>query len=78
MRRGLPFAALAAAAAASAALIGGLAQAGEPVNQGGEPGEGGSATNYCRTSVPSEEDNAVQACKAIPGRPGEPGMAVEN
>ena len=39
MIRGLPrFAALAAAAARAAALIGGTAQANEPVNRDGEPG----------------------------------------
>jgi hypothetical protein len=74
MIRGLPrFAALAAAAAASAALIGGAAQAGEPSNQGGPPGDGGSATSYCWSSEPAQDDDG---CTATPGKPGAPGPAV--
>jgi hypothetical protein len=79
MIRGLPrFVALAAAAAASAALIGGVAQAGEPSNQGGPPGEGGSATNHCWTSVPPQDDAGQVHCTATPGRSGEPGLAVQH
>ena len=72
MIRGLPrFAVLVAAAAASAALIGGTAQAGEPVNKGGKPGEA-TATNICRTSMPPEGDADEEFCtvKVTPGAPG--------
>lgn len=72
MIRGLPrFAILVAAAAASAALIGGTAQAGEPVNKGGEPGDA-TATNDCRISNPPEDDADKPFCtvKVTPGAAG--------
>jgi hypothetical protein len=69
-------AALAVAAAASALLIGGTAQAGEPLNQDGPPGEPGSATNHCRT-VPPRDDDGSTHCTARPGMPGAPGPATQ-
>jgi hypothetical protein len=69
-------AALAVLAAASVLLVGGAAQAGEPSNQDGPPGEPGSATNHCRT-VPQQEDDGLTGCTARPGMPGAPGPATE-
>jgi hypothetical protein len=78
MIRGVPrLAALAVAAAASATLMWGVALADEPVNRGGAPGKPGSATSYCRTSVPPQDDASQVLCKTTPGRPGEPGPAVD-
>ena len=74
MIRGLPR--FAAMAAASAALIGGTAHADEPSNQGGPPGEAGSATIYCWTSEPPQGDASRVVCTATPGKPGAPGPAV--
>jgi hypothetical protein len=78
--------ALAVAAAASALLIGGAAQAGEPqagepqagepLNQDGPPGKPGSATNHCRT-VPPQDDAGMTQCTARPGMPGAPGPATK-
>jgi len=78
MIQGLPrFVALAVAAAASAALIGGVAQADEPVYRGGEQGKPGTATVYwtlyCRTSGPPQDNVSQVLCTATPGRPGVPG-----
>ncbi len=67
---------MAAAAAASAALIGGTAHADDPSNQGGPPGEDGSATIYCWTSEPPQDDASQLACTATPERSGAPGRAV--
>ena len=80
MIRGLPqFAALAAAAAASVALIGGAAQAVEPSNQGGSPGVGGSATIYlCRTWISPQNNASLVLCMANPGMPGAPGTGMAN
>ncbi len=76
MIRGLSrFAALVAAAAASVALFGGTANAGEPVNRGGEPGEPGTATSDCRTSMPPQGDATTAFCVAN-AEPGAPGPAV--
>jgi hypothetical protein len=55
---------MAAVAAASAALIGGTGQADEPSNQAGPPGEGGSATVYCWTSEPPQDDTIQMTCAA--------------
>lgn len=38
--------------------------------EGGAPGEGGSATIYCRTSVPAQDDASQVQCTATPGSPG--------
>jgi hypothetical protein len=54
------------------------AQADEPVNRDGEPGEGGTGTVYCPPSVPPEDDASRVFCTATPGRPGAPGKAVQN
>jgi hypothetical protein len=60
-----------AAAAASAALFGGTAQADEPVNRGGEPGKPGTASNVCRSSMPPQGDpTSFCVAKAEPGVPG--------
>jgi hypothetical protein len=37
---------------------------------GGAPGEGGSATIHCRTSVPPQEDASQVQCTATPASPG--------
>jgi hypothetical protein len=75
-RKAPRLAALAVAAAASAILIGGAAQAGEPLNQNGPPGKPGSATNHCRT-VPLQDDDGSTRCTARPGMPGAPGPAAQ-
>jgi hypothetical protein len=76
MIRGLPrFAAIVAAAAASAALFAGTAHADEPVNRGGEPGEPGVATSDCRTSVDQQDGVSYAFCTAT-AEPGAPGPAV--
>jgi hypothetical protein len=38
--------------------------------EGGVPGEGGSATIHCRTSVPPQNDASQVQCTATPGSPG--------
>jgi hypothetical protein len=38
--------------------------------EGGAPGEGGSATIYCRTSAPPQVDAGQVQCTATPGSPG--------
>ena len=38
--------------------------------EGGAPGEGSSATIYCRTSVPPLDNASHVQCTATPGRPG--------
>jgi hypothetical protein len=39
-------------------------------DEGGAPGEGGSATIHCRTSVPPQGDASQVQCTATPGGPG--------
>jgi hypothetical protein len=67
-----------ALAAASVALIGGVAQADEPVIQNGAPGDPGSATVNCRTSVPPQDDAGQSLCTATPGSAEAPGPAVDD
>lgn len=38
--------------------------------EGGSPGEGGSATIYCRTAVPPRDDASQVQCTATSGSPG--------
>jgi hypothetical protein len=66
MIRGLPR----VAAMAAAALIGGTAHADEPPNQGGPPGEDGSATIYCWTSEPHRTTQARWSARPPPEGPG--------
>jgi hypothetical protein len=74
MIRGLSrFAAFSAALAASAVLIGSVAQAGEIVNEGGEPGAPGTAISNCRP----DDDRASQMVCVVSAEPGAPGEAVE-
>jgi hypothetical protein len=70
-------AALAAAAAASVALLGGVAYAkGEPQNQGGEPGKPGEARAVCTWVAKS--DYWMAQCWSQPGEPGAPGQTTNN
>jgi hypothetical protein len=68
------FAAIVAAAVASAALFAGTVQAGVPLHQGSEPGTG-TATSDCRSSMPPQGDVLSSLCVARV-TPGAPGPAV--
>ncbi|WP_143517384.1 hypothetical protein [Pseudonocardia sp. MH-G8] len=69
-------AAATAAAAVSAALCAGAAQAGDPKDQDGPPGESGTATATCRWLPPMEDDAIIQ-CTASRGASGAGGSAVD-
>ena len=72
IRQARRVAVLAAAAAAGAAVLGGVAHAkGEPQNQGGEPGKPGGATAVC--SYVAKPNYWMAQCWSRPGEPGAPG-----
>ncbi|MHA6630518.1 hypothetical protein ACU61A_34200 [Pseudonocardia sichuanensis] len=66
----------AAAATASAALCAGAAQAGDPKDQDGAPGESGTATATCRWMPPVQDAFIVQ-CTATRGAAGAGGSDVD-
>jgi hypothetical protein len=68
-------AALAAAAAVSVLVIGGVAQAGDPKNQDGSAGEPSTATVICRWLPPAKD--MIFQCTALPRQPGAGGPTID-